>query len=661
MSQPATPHLESDPERTAELPVLDPAAYAAAAERNPARTDTWIQPALAPAAAGAPAAPAAKAAAPPEAAGEGLSARLREAQGQLLVREQRLAQAERERDAAQAACVAAEQHGADLRRELEQLRAEHAFQQDEHAHAHSHFEEQLAQARALVSTAGARGDELQQRLDAALGADRTREAQEQERRQRLAHDRARAAGLMDDLHAERARSASYFETLQSAEARRQRLDEHLAELQRALLEREAELSRLKHEIGGREARAAERDGELARRAARIARLEQQVSSFTAELAQRDRQLRESRAELQALQDSASGLRSELTVSGERVRALQALARQHGTVESHKQDALARLLEEHATLAAAAEAARAAAHTATAQAGAHEVTLAQVRTRNAELEAALIGERRRVGQLEDEMAGLRREMQDWGGALKSAHEARNAQLTADAAAQRRLQELEQRTADQLEAVRALQAEANASAARAGELKNDLHAAEDAVNRLESEARARNARIEELEKAELQWRTALEDARHAITDTAASQALREAAREASAAAPAPAEPAAPAPQAAAPPPHPGPAPDGAVRLLVHVSDDGRELVHVLSRKTSIGRTPDNDLQIDAKYVSRHHAVVLAGPVHTIIEDLNSTNGVQINGRRITRQTLKDGDSVLIGRMHYRFTVRRGADKR
>jgi general secretion pathway protein A len=87
----------------------------------------------------------------------------------------------------------------------------------------------------------------------------------------------------------------------------------------------------------------------------------------------------------------------------------------------------------------------------------------------------------------------------------------------------------------------------------------------------------------------------------------------------------------------------------------------VVHVLGRKTSIGRTPDNDLQIDARYISRHHAVILAGPVNTVIEDLNSTNGVQVNGRRVSRHMLKDGDTLLIGKSHYRFAVRRGGDKR
>jgi pSer/pThr/pTyr-binding forkhead associated (FHA) protein len=98
-----------------------------------------------------------------------------------------------------------------------------------------------------------------------------------------------------------------------------------------------------------------------------------------------------------------------------------------------------------------------------------------------------------------------------------------------------------------------------------------------------------------------------------------------------------------------------PEGATRLLIR-SDGGREVVHVLGRKTTIGRTAENDLQIDVKYISRHHAVILAGPAHTIIEDLNSTNGVMVNGRRITRQILNDGDQVTIARAEYRFALRR-----
>jgi pSer/pThr/pTyr-binding forkhead associated (FHA) protein len=43
------------------------------------------------------------------------------------------------------------------------------------------------------------------------------------------------------------------------------------------------------------------------------------------------------------------------------------------------------------------------------------------------------------------------------------------------------------------------------------------------------------------------------------------------------------------------------------------------------------------------------------------LNSTNGVIVNGRRILRQTLKDGDIVLIGKAPFRFAVRSTAERR
>jgi chromosome segregation ATPase len=339
----------------------------------------------------------------------------------------------------------------------------------------------------------------------------------------------------------------------------------------------------------------------------------------------------------------TSLRAQLAAGGERLRTLQASAEAHGSSNSRQQAELARLQAERANLTAAVESARAATLAANQQAAGHGGALEQMRSRNAELEATLTAERRRVGQLEEELATARRDTQDWGSALSSAQQERNTHLASLGAAEARVREQEERVAEQLEAVRALQADADTSAARARELEGDLRAAEDAVNRLESEARARNARIEELEKANQQWRTTLEEARHGATDTAANQGLRDAAHEV------PDTPAAPEP-----------VPEAAARLLIQ-TEEGREVVHVLGRRTSIGRTPDNDLQIDAKFISRHHAVILVGPVHSIIEDLNSTNGVYVNGRRITRNTLKDGDTLLFGRAQYRFAVRKSGDKR
>ena len=69
--------------------------------------------------------------------------------------------------------------------------------------------------------------------------------------------------------------------------------------------------------------------------------------------------------------------------------------------------------------------------------------------------------------------------------------------------------------------------------------------------------------------------------------------------------------------------------------------------------IGRTPDNDLQIRSKFVSRHHAQVISDRAHSVVEDLNSTNGVFIKSKRVKRQELADGDVIQLGehRLLYR----------
>lgn len=101
------------------------------------------------------------------------------------------------------------------------------------------------------------------------------------------------------------------------------------------------------------------------------------------------------------------------------------------------------------------------------------------------------------------------------------------------------------------------------------------------------------------------------------------------------------------------------EGPQRLLIR-TDGNTDYVHVLGRRTRIGRTPDNELQIDAKYISRNHAVLLAGPINTTIEDLGSTNGVFVNGKRVARQALKDGDRVTVGRTQFRYAVRALAER-
>jgi hypothetical protein len=90
------------------------------------------------------------------------------------------------------------------------------------------------------------------------------------------------------------------------------------------------------------------------------------------------------------------------------------------------------------------------------------------------------------------------------------------------------------------------------------------------------------------------------------------------------------------------------------LIRIDGD-RSITHALGRRTRIGRAAGCELHIDSSSVSRHHALILAGTREAIIEDLNSTNGVILNGRKVTRQVLNDGDIVTIGDIQFRYVAK------
>ena len=84
-------------------------------------------------------------------------------------------------------------------------------------------------------------------------------------------------------------------------------------------------------------------------------------------------------------------------------------------------------------------------------------------------------------------------------------------------------------------------------------------------------------------------------------------------------------------------------------VVLSSEGKTLgeLHLVPGRKVIGRTPDNDLQIDSKFISRHHCQIITGSDGvSVIEDLNSTNGIVIRGKRVRRHTLRDGDVISLG---------------
>ena len=83
----------------------------------------------------------------------------------------------------------------------------------------------------------------------------------------------------------------------------------------------------------------------------------------------------------------------------------------------------------------------------------------------------------------------------------------------------------------------------------------------------------------------------------------------------------------------------------RVLVSTMTGAFEY-QVATSENSIGSAEDNDIVIEDKTVSRHHAVLYYNGQTFGIRDLHSTNGVVINGFRVDDLKLRNGDSVTLG---------------
>ncbi len=92
-------------------------------------------------------------------------------------------------------------------------------------------------------------------------------------------------------------------------------------------------------------------------------------------------------------------------------------------------------------------------------------------------------------------------------------------------------------------------------------------------------------------------------------------------------------------------------GHLHKLIIEDDDGKTTVVPVSRgEISIGRMEGNTIRLMERNVSRRHARLLRDNGAVFIEDLNSFNGVKINGERIDKRfEVKEGDLVEIGDYH------------
>jgi pSer/pThr/pTyr-binding forkhead associated (FHA) protein len=79
------------------------------------------------------------------------------------------------------------------------------------------------------------------------------------------------------------------------------------------------------------------------------------------------------------------------------------------------------------------------------------------------------------------------------------------------------------------------------------------------------------------------------------------------------------------------------------------------HRLGLRTSIGRTPDNQIVVPIREVSRRHAEIVCLDNAYVVRDLGSPNGTFVNGDRITEHRLQDGDRVAMGGQVFVFKAR------
>ena len=71
-----------------------------------------------------------------------------------------------------------------------------------------------------------------------------------------------------------------------------------------------------------------------------------------------------------------------------------------------------------------------------------------------------------------------------------------------------------------------------------------------------------------------------------------------------------------------------------------------------RTTIGRKPHNDIQIDNLAVSGEHAIIMTILNDSFLEDLGSTNGTLVNGQPVKKHFLQSGDTIEIGKYKLRY---------
>ncbi len=90
----------------------------------------------------------------------------------------------------------------------------------------------------------------------------------------------------------------------------------------------------------------------------------------------------------------------------------------------------------------------------------------------------------------------------------------------------------------------------------------------------------------------------------------------------------------------------------KLILSMETTMLKEIPLNKERTTIGRKPHNDIQIDNLAISGEHAVVITILNDSFLEDLGSTNGTFVNGQSVKKHFLQNGDTIELGKYRLKF---------
>jgi hypothetical protein len=90
----------------------------------------------------------------------------------------------------------------------------------------------------------------------------------------------------------------------------------------------------------------------------------------------------------------------------------------------------------------------------------------------------------------------------------------------------------------------------------------------------------------------------------------------------------------------------------KLILSMDNLVLKEISLAKERTTIGRKPHNDIQIDNLAVSGEHAVVVTILQDSFLEDIGSTNGTLVNGQPIKKHFLQNNDIIELGKYKLKY---------